>query len=220
MLTLFRPDHVSFAFTPPGQATCSDGVTAPSPDCTADLWPQFNRTMLRLYGRTLPSNLHLPMCQDVDSQGSPDATSYSGSSFSHLIQELPNMNRHQYTSEPLVRISPAPEDMMCDKGSHGQSDSPAQQPCICNRTSDQNSTVSASAIRAGSVQTPLSTSTKQHGEELSRVLRDLHMGDVINTLPYATARNYVRKQNPVLKRIRLRRVSKKNSLKSRKSINE
>lgn len=219
MLTVFTADQVPLAITAQGQSTGSGGVPAPLPDSIADLWPKLDRMMLTSCRRTAPSSLHLPVFQYVDLQGAPDATSFSGNSLGHSGQELPDMDRHQYTTELPVGISTAIEDVICDHGSCRQCDPPAQQMCICKRSSDGIRKVSASAFRTRSGQTPLSSLTKHHRERLSRLLRDLHLDDDIDTLSYGNAREYPGKQNPVLKHIRLRRASKRHSSRARRTIN-
>ena len=218
MLTFFGADQVPLALPSQGQATCSEAVTAPSPDCVADLWPQLDRMLLTSCRRTPPPNLHFPTYQHVDSQGSLDADSDSGDFFGHLRQELPDINRPQYPTEPLVRMSTALEDVISDNPPHCQIEPPAQQLCICNRSPDQSRRGSASALQARPGQTPLSQLTKHHRAELSRLLSDLDPNDDINPWPHRNAREYPEKQNPVLKRIRLRRVSKKNTSRGRKSM--
>lgn len=218
MLACFGANRVPLAFSPPGQTTGSEGVTTPSPDCIADLWPQFDRMVLTTCRRTPSSNLHLPLFQHGEPQDSLDANTCSGNSFGHFRQEWPVTDRHSYTAEPLGRISATLESVICDKTSQCQFDPPAQQPCACNRSSDQSESVSTSAFRARPGQTPLSTLTRPHREEINRLLRDMHLDDDITTRPFGNPRKYPGKQNSVLKRVRLRKVSKRNSSRARKSI--
>ena len=218
MVTCFGANHVPLAFPAPGQATGSEGVTTPSPDCIADLWPQMDRMVLTSCRRTPSSDLHLPRFQYGESQDSLDANTYSSTSFGHFGQDHSDMNRHSYSTKPRSKISAALEDVICAKAPHCQFDPPAQQLCTCNRSSDQSGSVSTSAFGVRSGQTPLSTLTRHHREELNRLLRDLDLDDDMITLPFGNARKYSGRQNPVLKRVRLRRVSKKDSSRGRKNI--
>lgn len=219
MLTFFTADQVPLTFPSQVQATGSEGVTTPSTDCIADLWPQLDRMMLTSCRRTPSSNLRCPTLQCVDSQDSLDANMCSGNPFNHSRQELPGMNQLLYTTEPLSRISAVLEDVICDEQPLRQSDPPAQPLCMCNGSPDQSRSLLPSSFRPGSGQTPLFAMTRQHRERLNRLLGDLHLADEIITLPCGNARKYPGKQDPVLKRIRLRRASKRNSSRARKSIN-
>lgn len=219
MLTCFGANHVPLALPSQGQtSTGSEGVTTPSPDCIADLWPQFDRMVLTTRRRTPSSDLQLSHFQHSESQDLLDANTCSGNSIGHLGQELVDTDRHPYTTEPLGRISGTLENVICDRTPQCQFDLPGQQQCACNRSSDQSGGVSTSAFRIRPGQIPLSTLTRQHREELNRLLRDMQLDDDIITLPFGDSRTHPGKQNPVLKRIRLRRVSKKNSSRARKSI--
>lgn len=218
MLTCFGANRLPLAFPSQGQTTGSEGVTTPSRDCIADLWPQFDRMVLTTCRRTPSSDFQLSHRQYGESQDSLDANTCSGNSFGHCRQELAATNRHSHTTEHLDRISTTLENVICDRTPNCQFDPPGQQSCACNRPSDQSGRVSTLAFRISPGQIPLSTLTRQHREELNRLVRDLQLDDDVITLPFGDSRTYAGKQNPVLKRIRLRRVSKKNSSRARKSI--
>ena len=218
MLTCFGANQVPLAFPSQGQTTGSEGVTTPSPDCTADLWPQFDRMVLTTCRRTPSSNLHLSHIQHSEPQDLLDANTSSRNSSGHPRQELVDTDRNPYTTGPLDRISAALENVICDRTPQCQLDLPGQQQCACNRSSDQSGGVSTSAFRIRPGQIPLSTLTRQHREEFNRLVRDLQLDDDIIPLPFGDSRTHPGKQNPVLKRIRLRKVSKKSSLIARKCI--
>lgn len=215
MQTSSRPDQISLTFTARGEAVRSQILTLSQPDFLADLCDQMERSTLTSSRRAPLSSTNLLGSQAVDFHSSPPAITFPDESFGRFRREMQNMYRHQPTPSPLIRTSAGLEDTTCDNSPYYQSVSPVAQLEICNESTIHQHSV---ALSTESAYTRVARLLNHYGGEPSIPRRHQHMDDIISALPYGTVREHARRQNAVLKRIRLRRLAKKNSLKSRKTL--